>query len=79
MTISPYNNLHGSLKVNPTKPIRNSGYSQGMVLTAFLFVFLLMFSGCQTQYSGMEPSVSASSDAAATNDLDNGNNAISDT
>lgn len=79
MTISPYNNLHGSLKVNPTKPIRNSGYSQGMVLTAFLFVFLMMISGCQTQHSGMEPSLSASSDAAAPNDPDNGNSAISDT
>ena len=73
MTVSPYNNSHVSLKINPIKPIRNSGYSQEMVLTAFLFVFLLMISGCQTQNNGMEPSVSASSDAAVNNDQDNGN------
>lgn len=78
MTVSPYNNSHVSLKINPIKPIRNSGYSQEMVLTAFLFVFLLMISGCQTQHNGMEPSVSASSDAAVNNDQDNGNTATSD-
>jgi hypothetical protein len=78
MTVSPYNNSHVSLKINPTKPIRNSGYSQGMVLTALLLVFLLMISGCQTQHNGMKPSASASSDAAVNNDQDNGNTATSD-